>query len=389
VKGLGTVFFKEVIDNLRDRRTLLTVLILGPLLGPVLFSFVTGAALKQAINTSGKPLDLPVVGAGRAPHLVQFLAEHNTRILPPPQNVHAAIENGAANVVLVIPKRYPPMFRQGRPAAVKLVMDKSKHAAGKDIVRAEQLLKGYAREIGYLRLTARGVDPRVVTPVVVEEADLSTPASRAALALSMVPYFVIFAVIMGAFYLAIDTTAGERERGSLEPLLTTAVTRTSLVLGKLLATTVFAAVSLVLTVAAFSVSLRLIPLAALNMTANFGPRVATLMLLVNLPLAFLAAALLTVIASFTKSFKEAQTYLSLALMVPLIPTLLTALWPFQPALWMMLVPSLSQDLLIVDLLKAEPLDPIAAGLSCASTLVVGALLAGLAVWLYRREKVLG
>jgi sodium transport system permease protein len=233
------------------------------------------------------------------------------------------------------------------------------------------------------------VDPRAVVPVVVENADVSTPQSRAVLLLGMRPYFLLFAAILGAFYLAIDSTAGERERGSLEPLLTTAVPRSTLVLGKLSAVTLFSAVSLAIDIVALVWCQGLIPAAKVGISVEFTPANALVTFLVCAPFCLFIAGLLSVVASFTKSYKEAQTWLSFIMLVPMIPVLGMVMFPMEPAWWMMLLPSMSQDVLITNLIKGEPLQPLFVALSVGSTLVAGAGLSALAVWLYKRERILG
>jgi sodium transport system permease protein len=250
-------------------------------------------------------------------------------------------------------------------------------------------LNAYDRTIGVMRLQARGVSPAVIMPLMIEDVDVSTPTGRSVLLLGMMTYFVIFSMLMGGLSLAIDTTAGERERGSLEPLLTLPVPRAQLIIGKILATAVYMILSLVITLAAFSISLRLVPLEELGMSANFGLAVALRVFVVMLPFALLGAGLMTCVASFTKSYKEAQTYLTVVLLVPTLPILFAAINTVRPALSLMLVPSLSQHLIITDLMKAEPIPASFLATSILSTLVLGIALSALAARLYRREGILG
>lgn len=389
IRTFVTVMMKEIIDNLRDRRTLLTVLVFGPLFGPVFYTAMMNTVINKRVADLNQPLQLPIAGAQYAPDLVQYLRAHNTVVQAAPKDPRDAVRTGRKNVVLVIGKRYADAVRAGKPAPVELVMDRSRDAAGKDVERARDLLQQYSRTIANLRLLARGVDPRVVTPLVIEEADVSTPRSRAALILGMVPYFFLFAAILGAFYLAIDTTAGERERGSLEPLLGTAAPRAMLVAGKISAVAAFSVVSLALDVLAMYWCQGLIPAAKLNIAAGFTPWSSIQSFLVMIPFCGFIAALLCVVASFTRSYKEAQTWLSFIMIVPLVPVLATVFNPTEPRLWMMFVPSLSQDLLITSLIKGEPLSGAFVAISVLSTLAGGGILMGLAVRLYARERILG
>jgi sodium transport system permease protein len=330
-----------------------------------------------------------VQGADNAPGLMDYLRQNNLEIAKAPADAREAVKTGKLDVVLVVPDSYAAAFAAGRPADVRLIMDKSRESSGKNIGRVRDAVENYARSVGTLRLIARGVDPRAMVPVVVEDADVSTPQSRAVLLLGMMPYFLLFAAILGAFYLAIDATAGERERGSLEPLLTTAVSRSTLVLGKLSAVTLFSAVSLGIDIVALLYCQHLIPAAKIGISVNITPATSLTTFLVCLPFCLFIAGLLSVVASFTKSYKEAQTWLSFIMLVPLIPVLGLVMFPTEPAWWMMLLPSMSQDVLVTQLIKGEPLNMSFVALSVLSTLLAGGLLTALAVWLYKRERILG
>lgn len=389
MRGLMTVFRKEVVDNLRDRRTLLTVLVFGPLFGPIFYVGMMNVIIHSQLSNMVRPLKLPVQGARYAPNLVAYLKQHNAKIQPAPTHPERAVKTAKVNVVLIIPKAYPGAFVAGRPAVLQLVTDESRDSALKDFRRARDLLQNYSREIAALRLLARGVDPRASAPLALETVDVSTPQSRAIMVLSFVPYFFLFAAIIGAFYLAIDTTAGERERGSLEPLLTTAVSRGTLASGKLGAVTLFSAVSLALDIIALYFCRGLIPAAQLNIVVNFGGSVALTVFMVSLPFCLFISALLTVVASFTRSYKEAQTWLSCIFILPMIPVFALILYPTQPSLWMMLVPALSQDVLVTALMQGSALRLPYVVVSVASTLIAGIVLARLSARLYRREKLLG
>ena len=387
-----TVFVKEVIDNLRDRRTLATALILGPIFGPVLFAFAINLSVERSLESRDQSLELPVVGAEHAPNLLRYLAADNIDAVDGPADFDAAVAAvtaGSSDVILVIPPEFGEQLADAVPARIKLVSDQANTDADRDARRVRNALWNYSRELATIRMVARGVNPSVLSPLNVDEIDVSTPSGRSALLLGMMSYFFVFACLMGGMYLAIDTTAGERERGSLEPLLSLPVTRDQLIIGKIAATCLFMSLSLVLSLASFFVVLKFMPLQQLGMTPNFGPGVVLAAFLLFLPFILLGSALMTLVASFTKSYREAQTWLSVLLILPTLPILIVSLLTLRPQLEFMFVPSLSQHLLLVDMVKNEPVNSLHVAISVTSTLVLGALLTWVCARLYRREGLLG
>lgn len=387
-----TVFGKEVLDNLRDRRTLFSALLFGPLFGPLLFAVLITIMLSRTVSEVDESMVLPVTGAEFAPNLMQFLRQNQAEIVAGPDDLEQAqawVKSGEHSLVLLIGEQYAEALRGGRPAPVRLVSDNSDSQTAKDVNRLRLLLQGYNQKLSALRLQARGISPQVMTPLAVDNVDISTPAGRSLIVLGMMTYFILFSMLMGGLYLAIDVTAGERERGSLEPLLTLPVRRSHLILGKILATCFFMLLSLAITVFAFSAALEFVPLEDLGMSANFGIAQAASILVLMLPFILLGAAFMTVVASFTKSYKEAQSYLSVVLLIPTLPIIFAAIYNLRPAPWLMAVPSLSQHLLITSIMRAEALGGLFVAISLISTLVIGLALTLLAAWLYRREGLLG
>ena len=386
------VFIKEIFDNLRDRRTLATALIMGPIFGPLLFAFVINLSLERSLEDAERTLELPVIGRELAPNLVLYLGSQNIDAVDGPEDRAAAItavKTGEHDVVLVIPDAFGEQLADSVPATIELVSDQADTDADRIARRTYRALQSYNRELATLRLYARGVNPSVLRPLNIDEVDVSTPSGRSAMLLGMMSYFFIFATLMGGMYLAIDATAGERERGSLEPLLSLPVTRDQLILGKIGATCVFMALSLTLSLVAFHIALKFMPLEQLGMTPNFGPGVVLAAFLLFAPFILLGAAVMTLVASFTKSYREAQTWLSVVLVAPTLPILIVSLLTLRPKMEFMFVPSLSQHLLLVDMVKNEPVNNLHVAISVVSTLFFGALLTWICARLYRREGLLG
>ena len=292
--------------------------------------------------------------------------------------------------MLRVPDGFGERFTAGEPAPVQVFADGSDSKAGKHSARAvrgdRRLFGARSRACACRRAASR---PTVVQPIVIDDIDVSTPSARATLLLGMLSYVILLATLMGGLYLAIDATAGERERGSLESLLTVPAVRDHLIYGKIAATAVMMLVALAFVVASIAVSLKAVPLETFGMSANFGPGVVWRVFLAVAPFALVAAALLTVVASFTRTYKEAQSWLGIVLLVPTVPIAIASVLAVAPQAPLMLVPSLSQHLLIQGLIRGEPLPAAWALLAAASCLALGVALAWLAGRLYRREAILG
>ena len=391
-RAVRIVFVKELLENLRDRRVILSAFLFGVLLAPVIFGLTTSVASKRVVENQDKPLRLTVSGSEHAPNLVHFLEENGTEIKTVAMSADeamSAVRGGGEDLVLLIDAEYGKKLQAGEPAPLDLVVDTANNQTGAGADRARRLLEAYGGQLAALRLLVRGVSPEVIRPVDVRMLDVATPAGRSLLILGMMTYFSFMSMLVGGFYLAIDTTAGERERGSLEPLLALPVRRAELIVGKMLATSAFMSISLLLTLAAFGVVLQFIPLEALGMSANFGPRVVLAIFVVMLPFVPLGAGLMTAVASFTRSNREAQSWLSVVMLLPIAPIMFAVVNGTKPSATLMMIPSLSQHLLATSLMRGDAIPPLHALISAVTTLALGGLLVWIAIRLYQREAILG
>lgn len=387
-----TVFRKEVLDNFRDRRALMSSLVFAPIFGPIMFAVLISVAVEQTFVEADEKVELPVVGEENAPDLIGFLAANDAEIvsgLDSEGEARQAVRDGLYDLVLVVDDEYSDNFSAGQPGVVHLVIDRSNKGAVKHVVRVNALLNAYKSMIANTRLRARGVSGYVLHPLSVDEIDVSTPAGRSVLLLGMMTYLLLAVILFGGMYLAIDTTAGERDRGSLEPLLTLPVPRTRLIIGKMLATLFFMLVSLSITLVGIAISLNFVPLEELGMRTHFTLPVALKAFAIMVPFAVLGTSLLTVVASFTRSYKEAQTYLSIVIAVPTLPIVLAIIYSVKPSLYLMMVPSLSQHLLMTELMKGESLELASVLVSAGATALLGIALGWAATALYNREHILG
>ncbi len=392
MRAMFTVFAKEFLENLRDRRTLVSALLFGPLFGPILFGAMVSRMLNQAVVESDEQLHLTISGQDHAPGLVGYLESQGVKLVfttLSESDARTAIRSGTAQVVLIVPPDYGTRFRAALPAPVLLIADSADSQTRKNVERTRQLLAGYGSGIAQLRLQVRGVNPLLTMPVAVNDIDVATPTGRAVAVLGFMTYFILFAVLMGGLYLAIDSTAGERERGSLEALLSLPVARGSLVGGKILATCAYMCLSLAISLTAFVFVFRFVPLERLGMSANLRLGTALAFFGICLPFVPLGAALMTFVASFTRSYREAQTYLTTVLLVPTLPIAFASIYSLKAKSSLMAIPSLSQHLLMTSVLKDEPVAVLDVLVSAGSSLLVALVLIGFTARHWRRETMLG
>ena len=390
--AIFTVFLKEVRESLRDRRTLWSALGFGAIFSPLLFAAILSLTIKRNDPQNDTSVMLAVSHSERAPNLVGHLLEYGITVDPVTYDdaaARAAVRDHQQKMVLMIPEDYAAKFTAGQPAPLQLYSDSSDPSADRDVRRAKGVLATYGAVITQLRLMARGVDPTTIAPIAVHDVDVSTPASRSLLALGTVSVFIFMSLFMGGMYLAIDATAGERERGSLEALLTVPVRREHLIYGKILAACAFMTLSLVTSVTALSIVLRRVGLEGLGMSVNFGPMTAVWIVLCCLPLVPFCASIMTIIAAYTRSYREAQTYLGLITIIPILPMMFASTMGLRPTAALMAMPSMSQHFLITSLLRDEAVSPAFVGLSVGVSLGLGLVLAAIAGRLYHRESLLG
>ena len=388
MRGLVTVLRKEVKENFRDRRAIFNSLLLGPILFPLMFIALVWFTTSAEEERSEKTLEVPVVGAGNAPSLMRFLEQQGMVIKPAPADPEAKVRSQEELVIIRVTPEYGEKWTRGEPAPVEVIADPSRRESEVAIRRVKSLLSMYGQQIGVLRLHLRGVAPQVTSAVMIRDVDLSTAKSRAILAMIFLPYVLMITAFTGGMHLAMDTTAGEKERRSLEPLLINPVPRWQIMSGKLITTMLFAMASLALTLLSFKLVLPLMPIASFGVDLSISTHAMLLILVVIAPVAILAASLLTLLASFAKTYREAQSYMGLVVMIPLIPSIIFMSNPIRPDTWMMSIPLFSQNLLIGEIVRAEAVSPAWYLLSIGSTLFIGLALAVVAANLYNKPRLI-
>lgn len=349
-----SVYLKELIDALRDRRTLVTVLLSSVAVGP--FVLVLVSSLVAGIEQRAEARSVVVAGIEHAPSLANYFARQTYAVRPAPADYEEQLRRSRfGDPVIVVPPGFEAALRGAEAPVVEVVSAASNQRASTGVGAVLRLLRGFDREQVTLRVALRGVSPALLEAVRVEERDLADAATRAAQLATMVPFFVLMAMLYGALNAALDTTAGERERGSLEPLLMTPAPRAAIVLGKWAAVATVAMLIAVLSCLSFVPGQWLLRSEALAAMFRFGWREAAWFVALLLPLAGGLSALLMALAARCKSFKEAQANATvLVLAVSLLP-LVTIFNQEGEAAWHLWVPALGQTTLMGRVLKGEPL----------------------------------
>lgn len=377
---------KEIIDGIRDRRSLRVVLF-SALFGPILVGFMLNqiATRERAVEE----VRVPVVGVANAPALVEWLRQQEgVTVAELAGDAEQKVRDKKEDVVVVIPDDFVKKFRASKPAPVKIVSDGSNTSTRAKVQRVRALVTRYNSEIASLRLIARGVSPAMTAVVQVQDIEVSSSQQRAAMILNFLPMFIIVSAFAGGMQIAIDATAGERERGSLEPLLVNPVARGAIATGKVLAATLLSAVSVVVTTALCISMLRYIPLQDLGMRFHLGAPEVAGMLAVALPLCLLAAALQLCLSTFARSFKEAQSYMGFLMLVPTVPGVFATLNPINSKAWMYAIPLFGQQVALIDVLGGKFPAPWQFVMAAAITIAAALLLTAVATRLLRREKII-
>ncbi|MGS0696478.1 ABC transporter permease [Shewanella sp. 0m-4] len=360
---------KELIDAARDKRSVMAGLyyaIGAPLLMCGMFFLLIGQL------TSPEDLNIKMTNAQGAPDLVKFLSS---------RGISQGDNEDTKDIQLIISDDYAANMAKGLSAEVTLVADASNEKLQISIRRLEKSLQEYSGEMGSLRLIARGIDPRVMQPIKLNVEDEATPDSKAGMILGLATMTMIYAVFISGMNLAIDTSAGERERNSLALLLSHPVSTWEIVIAKIIAVTIFAMVGLVLTLIVSKFAYAFVPWQELGFAVSLNINFILMMIVVGAPVAIMAACLQLFVSFMAKSFKEAQSYITIVLMVPMMLAM-AASYNIAPETIQWL-PVSGQLQALIEFIKGRELPMMQLAVSSALTLAIAL---GLAVGMQKSLK---
>jgi sodium transport system permease protein len=377
---------KELRDGMRDRRSVLSLLF-GAALAPVLlggmFTVMAGR------GKDAEEMKLPVAGVQYAPAFVDWMKQQTgIEIVPAPADPEQAVRDRKEDVVLIIGKDFSKNMARAIPAPVKLVSDSTRDSARRKVTRARSLVTTYSGQLAALRLIARGVAPSVAMPVQVEEVEVSSAQERLATLLNILPLLLVLAALTGGMQIAIDTTAGERERGSLEPLLLNPVPRAALAAGKWLAASAMGCGSVVLSMLLTVNVMRRVPWHDLGIRFRVSDGDLMSLLALVLPLALFLSAVVMFASTFARSFKEAQGYIGMLILLPMLPGLISTMYPLSNRHWLAPIPIIGQYALAADVLGGKPPSAALYALAGVSVLACALVLLALTSRLLKREAII-
>jgi sodium transport system permease protein len=377
---------KELKDSSRDRRAIFAM-VFGILVGPAVIAFMVDRLIDR--EREAEQVRVPVVGAEHAPALVDWLrAQAGVNVVAGPADPDRAVRDGSEDVVLVVSDDFADRYRRVRAASVDVVTDRSREASRPKVTRVKELLARYSAEIGALRLVARGVSPEVAATLRVNEIDVSTAQERAASILNFLGLFMLVSSLLGGMQLATDSTAGERERSSLEPLLVNPVPRAALVAGKWLAAAVASMIAVILTMTFCILLLKRVLAPDIGIRVSIRPPQLVNMLIAALSICPLSAAVQACVGTYSRSFKEAQSYMGILTTLPVMAiAVVSALYPITSQPWMYAVPMLSQYMLVKSVIGGTTPSPAAFAVTAAVSLALTALLLALMTRLFRSERI--
>jgi sodium transport system permease protein len=348
------VFRKELLDALRDRRTLLVILFSSIMSGPLMM--ILFSVLLSDLEAGRDTRVVMIQGAYYAPAIKNFFERQSYQVKEPPADFEQQLRDSKFdNPVLVIESSFSEKLIKGELPVVQLLLDSSNKRNESGASQIRQLLTAFAREQGGLELAARGVAPNAMQTFEVETSDLASPSSRAAQLTSFLPMIVMMAVVYGALNAAVDTCAGERERGSLEPLLMNPGSARSIVVGKWAAVCAISLLIAAMSTLSFFPAQWLIKSESLQAMFNFGPREGILFFAILIPMAGALSALLMAVAIRTKSFKEAMSNSTVVLIFVSLVPLVNVFASGGEKTWYYAIPALGQQMLMMRVLRADPI----------------------------------
>lgn len=353
-KHVWITFTKEVKDISRDKRTLLTNLLVPIILMPVLFALMGGGMQKMEKDIT-ENITVALSQESNTEEIRNMiehdiLAEYpNIKLVESPEDPIEAIRNDEMRFVLDVEKDYASRLEEGIPYSITVIYDQSDTKSSGSYGILAAAIDKYNQRIVQERLIELGINPQILEPVHLVQSNAADENSSGNLMLMMIlPMLASILIAVGGIPAATDLVAGEKERGTFEPLLTTQAGRLSILLGKYMTVTLFSILSVIAQLIGVMIGGIISPgfltMGEVGGDLSFSIPIPALVLtiLITITLGMVFSAIQLAISTYAKSFKEAQTYLSFLIFVAMIPGYATMMMqPDDLKIYMFFVPLLN------------------------------------------------
>lgn len=380
---------KEFRDGVRDKRALLSAFFF-PLSAPLFIYFLLNAVIEM--SQVDETVSVPIYGADAAPGLIAYLTEAGIDVdHRDPQtldDVKSQVANQTLDFALIIPEDFQDTMTSYRPPDLLIVSDSSRNDVAAQVGQLRRVLNQYNQELISLRLIARGVSPKVTIGARPITIDVASDQKRTASVLNFIPIYVLMAAFVAGLGIAIDGTAGERERKSLEPLLINPIRPIDIIFGKWFASGTFALLGMLATLVLCVVAMFALPIEEIGLSFEISTKQALALLMVSLPVPYIAASLQILLGLFAKSFKDAQSYIGILVILPMVPVIIRQFMPFVTEPWMAGIPIFAQSVLMMDVLAGSGYSFLSLGVALISGFVASALLCLVAARLLKTERMI-
>ena len=380
---------KEFRDGVRDKRALLSAFFF-PLSAPLFIYFLLNAVIEM--SQVDETVSVPIYGADAAPGLIAYLTEAGIDVdHRDPQTldeVKSQVADQTLDFALMIPEDFQDTMASYQPPDLLIVSDSSRNDVAAQVGQLRRVLNQYNQELISLRLIARGVSPKVTIGARPITIDVASDQKRTASVLNFIPIYVLMAAFVAGLGIAIDGTAGERERKSLEPLLINPIRPIDIIFGKWFASGTFALLGMLATLVLCVVAMFALPIEEIGLSFEISTKQALALLMVSLPVPYIAASLQILLGLFAKSFKDAQSYIGILVILPMVPVIIRQFMPFVTEPWMAGIPIFAQSVLMMDVLAGSVYSFLSLSVALVSGFVASALLCLVAARLLTTERMI-
>jgi sodium transport system permease protein len=388
------VYRKELRDMLRDKRTIRSMIIIPVVAMPLIIVGIGTLVAHLEGEAKKQPSKVMVRGGEDSPKVMAALRnDADIKIDPYQTDAKQEVSDKKIGALVVLPPGFDSVLSSNKPAQVSIGYYENDDKSELAKERLQQFFDGYRDKIARDALSARGMPTNLLEPFKVEASNIAPPAKVSAAAIGgWILYMVIIFSFSGAMYPAMDTTAGEKERGTLETILSSPVSRTDLVLGKFLMVMTASVVTTALSLTSMGASLAWAGRSAgagadAAFKLSFDPSSIVAIVILLVPLAVLFAVVEIAVALLAKSYREAQTYVSPLMFLVIVPAIIGALPGVELNWKTALIPILNVSLVSKEIFAATYHWSYIA-LIFATTCLYAAIGLAAAVHMFNREDVL-